>query len=489
MKIITILLASLVISINAFSQKLVRTYYDYRKTKIQTEYYTNAYGVKNGVFKGYSEYGGILLQGSLKDGAAIGKWIENYQDGKLQCVKTYNTPGLGLGFGMNDGQIIEYYEDGKTIKSEKNYKNQEYDGDYKIYDENGTLTLEGKYVNGVLKLSEEFQRIYDEKQEKQKQLKREEEAATLKKNTEEYKKNILIADKSLEEKDYIKALRWYKSASKLLEKEKYPKDRISEMKETLLTNSKFFDQYFKNDTVFNDFNMLKADFKIKIVKEYNKITYVYDVKSPRVNPDDYCNCQEPWGLDPQYENNKRIALNCFKINKEFYEPYQIAITEAYFKYSEALWQEKGKYDDSDVSYDFTEGEDGYNSFDYKKANLHTYDKTTFLNNLKETKENFELSKSLKTNYLKALENKVNITNLNEQNKKKTLLKKYLIVYEDLISKINAYPGLSETIPLLQSLNSISDKVVGLYSQETKDLEKKLKDAETLEQIQAVLLGQ
>jgi hypothetical protein len=112
-----------------------------------------------------------------------------------------------------------------------------------------------------------------------------------------------------------------------------------------------------------------------------------------------------------------------------------------------------------------------------------------LNNLKETKENFELSKSLKTNYLKALENKVNITNLNEQNKKKTLLKKYLIVYEDLISKINAYPGLSETISLLQSLNSISDKVVGLYSQETKDLEKKLKDAETSEQIQAVLLGQ
>jgi antitoxin component YwqK of YwqJK toxin-antitoxin module len=477
MKIKIILLASLVLTINAFSQKLERTYYDYRKTKIQSEYYINAYGEKNGSYKGYSEYGGILLQGSFKDGQPIGKWIENYEDGKLHYIKIYNTPGSN--FTVNDGKIITYYENGKTIKSEKNYKNQEYDGDYKIYDENGTLTLEGKYVNGVLKLSEEFQRKYDEEQEKQKQLQKEKEEATLKKNTEEYEKNILIADKALAAKDYLLALRWYKSASKLLDKEKYPKERISEMKETLLANSKFFDEYFKNDPLLNDFNMLKADFKIKSVKEYNNSTYAYDVKSPRVNSYNY-NCLEPWN-----ESHDNSALNCFKINKEFYEPYQIAITEAFFKYKEALSQEKRNYNDSDVSYDFKDDSD--NSWDYKKANLHIYEKTTFLNNLKEAKENFELSKSLRTNYLKVLENKVNITNLNEQNKKKTLFKKYLIVYEGLISKINAYPGLTETISLLKSLNSVSDKVVGLYSQETKELEKKLKDAETLEQIQAMLL--
>lgn len=173
--------------------------------------------------------------------------------------------------------------------------------------------------------------------------------------------------------------------------------------------------------------MLKADFKIKIVKEYNKITYIYDVKSPQqvVYLSNYCNCLEPWN-----ETNAEIALDCFKLNKEFYEPYQIAITEAYFKYIEALSQEKRNYNDSDVSFDFKDDAD--NSWDYKKANLHIYDKTTFLNNLKETKENFQLSKSIKTNYFKAIENKVIITNLNEQNKKKTLFKKYLIVYEGLI---------------------------------------------------------
>jgi replicative DNA helicase len=58
-----------------------------------------------------------------------------------------------------------------------------------------------------------------------------------------------------------------------------------------------------------------------------------------------------------------------------------------------------------------------------------------------------------------------------------LLKKYLIVYEDFISKINAYPGLIETTSLLKSLIAVSDKVVALYSQETNDLEKKLRELE------------
>ncbi len=73
--ILTILIYGL--SLNTFAQKLVKTYYDYRNTKIQSEYYTDAYGVKNGTYKGYSEYGGILLQGSYKDDAPIGKWTEN----------------------------------------------------------------------------------------------------------------------------------------------------------------------------------------------------------------------------------------------------------------------------------------------------------------------------------------------------------------------------------------------------------------------------
>lgn len=474
MKIIAVLIASLALTINAFAQKLVKTYWDYSKTKLQAEYFTDAYGTKNGSFKGYSEYGGILMQGVFKDGAPIGKWIENYSDGKLHLIKIYETSGY-VNLDVKDGKIISYYENGKTIKYERNFRNGELDGDCKEYDESGTLIKEGKYVNGIFERTGESKRIYDEEQEQQKQLRKEQEEAALIKNTEEYKNIIPEADKAFVAKDYNKALQLYKSASDLMGNEKYPKDKISEMLETFHSNSKFFQEYIKSqyDTLANDFKTQKADFKIKNVKEYNKYTYVYDDKRPK-EASYNCSCVEPW--NEQYANN---ALKCFEINKEFYEPYQRAITEEFFKYDESLTKEETNVKRSGGSFYF---ENTNNQF-------FTYDRTTFLNNLKVAKENFELSKSIKTYYLKAIENKVNITNLNEQNKKKTLLKKYLIVYEDLISKINAYPGLTETISLLKSLNSISDTVVGLYSQETKDMEKKLKDVETSEQIQAIIIGQ
>lgn len=458
------------LTINAYSQKLVKEYYDWGKTKIKKEYYTDAYGTLNGSFKAYSEYGGIMKQGQCKNDGPIGKWIENYDNGKLHYIKIYDTPGTN-DFQVKDGKIISYYEDGKTIKYERNFKNMELDGVWKEYDEKGIITKEGKYVNGVFEPTGITKIKYDEEQEKEKQR----QAIILLKNAEEYKNIIPEADKAFVAKDYKKALELYKTASELMVNEKYPKDKISEILETCHTNSKFFSEYIKSqyDTLINDFKAQKADFKIKSVKEYNKYTYAYDDKRPK-EASYNCNCVEPW--NEQYANN---ALKCFEINKEFYEPYQRAITEAFFKYDEALSKEETNVKRSGGSFYF---ENTNNQF-------YTYDKTTFLNNLKVAKDNFEFSKSVKTNYLKAVENKVNITNLNEQNKKKTLLKKYLIVYDDLISKINAYPGLTETISLLKSLNSISDKVVGLYSQETKDMEKNLKDAETSEQIQAIILGQ
>ena len=144
-KIFTI--AILVLSVNAFSQKLVKTYWDYSKTKLQSAYYTDSYGTKNGLFKGYSEYGGILMQGVFKDGFPIGKWIENYENGKLHLVKFYTSPGYN-DLNVKDGKIISYYEDGKTIMYERNFKDGEPNGVCKEYDEKGKLIIDGKYVHG-----------------------------------------------------------------------------------------------------------------------------------------------------------------------------------------------------------------------------------------------------------------------------------------------------------------------------------------------------
>jgi antitoxin component YwqK of YwqJK toxin-antitoxin module len=100
-------IAILALTFNAYSQKLQREYYDWAKTKIKREYYTDSYGKLNGSYKAYSEYGGILKQGQCKDDGPIGKWIENYDDGKLRFVKYYDIPGT-FNFQVIDGKIISY---------------------------------------------------------------------------------------------------------------------------------------------------------------------------------------------------------------------------------------------------------------------------------------------------------------------------------------------------------------------------------------------
>jgi antitoxin component YwqK of YwqJK toxin-antitoxin module len=458
------------LTVNAYSQKLVKEYYDWAKTKIKREYYTDAYGTLNGSYKAYSEYGGIMKQGQCQNDGPIGKWIENYDNGKLHYVKIYDTPGT-YDFQVKDGKITAYYEDGKTIKYERNFKNMDLDGVWKEYDQKGIITKEGIYVNGVFEPTGITKIKYDEEQEKEKQR----QAEILLKNAEEYKKIIPEADKAFLAKDIKKALELYKSASDLMVNEKYPKDKISEILETSHTDSKFFSEYIKSqyDSLIKDFKTQKADFKIKSVKEYNKYTYAYDDKRP--TPVSYnCDCLEPW--NEQYADN---ALKCLEMNKEFYEPYQRAITTAFFKYDEALTKEENKVERSVGSFYF---ENTHNQF-------YTYDKNTFLANLKEAKSNYELSKSVRAIYNSAIEKKNQITSLNDQNKKKTLFKKYLIVYEDLIAKCNSYTSLTETIKVLNTLLALSDKAIICYSKDTKDLESKLKEVETSEQIQTILLGQ
>ncbi len=464
-KIFTI--AILAFTINAYSQKRVKEYYDWAKTKIMREYYTDAYGTLNGSYTAYSEYGGIMKQGQCKDNGPIGKWIENYDNGKLHYIKTYDTPGT-YDFQVIDGKIISYYDDGKTIKYERNFKNLELNGVWKEYDEKGIIIKEGKYVNGIFEPTGITKIKYDEEQEKQKQL----EVEKLLKNTEVYEKIIPEADKAFLAKDYGKALALFKSASELLVNEKYPKVKISEIIETYHTNSEFFSAYIKGqyDTLTNDFKQQKMDFKIKNIKEYNKYTYSYEEKKPK-QASYNCDCVEPWNA--QYNND---ALMCLEINKEFYEPYQRAITEAFIKYDEALAKEESNVKWSGGSF----------YFNNTNNQFYTYDKNTFLANLKEAKSNYEISKSLRVLYKISIEKKNQIEILNDQNKKKTLLKKYSIVNEYLIAKYNNYTSLTETVKVLNTLSALSDKVITYYSQETKELEKQLKDAETPDQIISIL---
>ena len=469
-KIFTI--AILALSINAYSQKLVKEYYDWAKTKIKREYYTDAYGTLNGSYKAYSEYGGIMKQGQCKDDGPIGKWIENYDNGKLHYIKTYDTPGT-YDFQVKDGKIISYYEDGKTIKYERNFKNMELDGVWKEYDEKGIVTKEGKYVNGIFEPTGITKIKYDEEQEKQKKL----EAETLLKKTEEYKKIIPEADKAFAIKDYGKALELYKSASDLLGNEKYPKDKISEIIEIYHTNSKFFQENIKSQ--YDSLELDKVYFTNKISLKTTKDDYGWTLVTdengmPRKLYDvtDYgakYNFEKPW------ENyNWDRAKSCFERNKGVYSPIQIIITEQFFKYNDLLSQEENNVKKTKYNFYF---ENVNNSF-------YTYDKNTFLNNLSTGKKDYNLAKSL----IDLESKKTQIETLQGQNKKKTLFAKYQIVYKDFNATLQNNTKLATLHENIGELNLFLDKVISLYSQDTKELEKKLKSAETIEQIKSIILG-
>lgn len=224
----------------------------------------------------------------------------------------------------------------------------------------------------------------------------------------------------------------------------------------------FFPQYIKSqyDSLVADFNTTKQNFKIKST-EYNQHTYKFD-----------CDCLNPW--NKQYASN---ATECFKKYPNYYEPYQKAITECYFKFDKALDDEENSVKRSRM----------YIYFNNTNHTFYAYDKQIFLKNIATAKDNYNKAKSMMTLALKFDENIKKIEVLNNENKKKTLFTKYSLVLTDFQTKYSAYPSLDECIKTLNEANSFLEKVISLYSTDTKDLKKQLKSAETIEQIKSIIL--
>lgn len=461
--IFTLLIITL--SINTFSQKLVKTYWDYYNTKIQSEYYTDVYGTKNGLYKGYSVHGGVLIQGLYKDNAPIGKWIENYLNGKLHYIKIHNTPGNILQ-EVNDGKVFCYYEDGKTLKFERNFKNHELDGIYRIYNENGVLIEDDLYIQG----KSENKRIESEKVKRIKEIQE-------KKNAEEYEKIIQEADKEFLEKNYKKALELYYNASTLV-----GNDKLRQIADSNHRQHELFIKKIKlqEDSLIENFKRLTSDFKIKIIKSYNKNNYTTYEKKP-INSSSNCDCITPWNIEQQnnwgfdWSTFTENSIKCFDINKEFYEPFQIMISKSFFNYRITLTNDISNKSSTSILHS-------------NNIYIYTYEQDSLIENIKFAKNNYELAKTVKSQYYKVIDKKDQIINLNNQNKRKKLFKKYAIVYNELLTKYNKTLELSESINYLTRINTISDKVIFYYSQDTKELVKKLKDAETAEQIESILIG-
>ena len=256
------------------------------------------------------------------------------------------------------------------------------------------------------------------------------------------------------------------------------KPMIGDLLELYHSNSKFFQEYTKAqyDSLEQDKSYFANKIALKTTKDDYGWTLVNDENGmPRKLYDDAgwtkYNFEKPW------ENRTwDFTKTCFERNKGVYSPIQICVTEQFFKFNTILENEEKSIKKTGYNFYF---ENTNNSF-------YTYDKNTFLSNIALGKKGYNLAKSLIDLQSKCNEKKNQIEALNNQNKKKTLFSKYQVVYKDFNSSLQTNTDLQSLADSLSKLNSFLDKVIALYSENTKELEKQLKDAETAGQIKSLI---
>jgi hypothetical protein len=88
----------------------------------------------------------------------------------------------------------------------------------------------------------------------------------------------------------------------------------------------------------------------------------------------------------------------------------------------------------------------------------------------------------------ALESKrTQIERIQAQNKKKILFSKFQLVYNDFNLTLQNNSDFANMEGNIRELNLFLDKVIDVYSQDTKELEKQLKNADTVESIKSIIL--
>lgn len=297
------------------------------------------------------------------------------------------------------------------------------------------------------------------------------------------------AELSFDKKDLLKAYTLY---SNININQVKPSDRvqilakiskIEPLVDSLMNYYKASEKFIRDyinleyDSINIDFNKVKQDFKLKTVTQYNQYTYKNEVVEPVSQNSSYCDCKKPWDCHYGFgEFNYRDAAECFKNNPQFYEPFQKAIISSYSNVITVLDNEKKSLNSSSMNFI-------YKTYSHS---LYTYDKDVFLSNLSLVKDYYRKSKLMMDLALKFEDNIKKVEKLNNENKKKTLFNKYSIVLNDFQNNYNAYPGIDDCIALLTDANSFIDKIVTFYSQDTKEIEKLLKDADTVNDIKSII---
>jgi antitoxin component YwqK of YwqJK toxin-antitoxin module len=113
------------------------------KTKAKGKYfeYFVREGVKNGNFKITFENGNLIMKGNIVNDMNEGKWVYFYPSGELESEGNFK-------LNKPDSVWVWYFPGGK-VKEKGIFVNGLREGNWKMWDELGNVSMEYEYKNGV----------------------------------------------------------------------------------------------------------------------------------------------------------------------------------------------------------------------------------------------------------------------------------------------------------------------------------------------------
>jgi len=105
------------------------------------EYYVKD-GLKNGEFKISFENGNLIMKGKIINDKNEGKWVYYYPSGELESEGNYK-------YNKPDSIWVWYFPNGK-VKEKGIFVNGLREGNWKMFDEAGNISMENEYSKGVV---------------------------------------------------------------------------------------------------------------------------------------------------------------------------------------------------------------------------------------------------------------------------------------------------------------------------------------------------
>lgn len=218
------------------------------------------------------------------------------------------------------------------------------------------------------------------------------------------------------------------------------------------------------------FNTLTKQFKIKTITAYNPSTYQTEVKLP--SPiSTYNTCKEPWNERPLEE-----GIRCIQLNPTFFEPYHILVLNAYKTLQSNIEELKQQLNKTKR----------YFNWNNQSFTLFTYDMVDFQSQKAALLQPFERANNIAHEGLLCEELTRQVSDNYIQEKKKTLLKKYNLVAQEFLQAYQNAENTEEYLHRIKTFNTFQRAYLTAYKTDTKELEKKIKDLESIEDIKRAI---